>query len=149
MTDAITDQSGQFLMLGLVGEVFAIDATIIREILDPVPVAEVPGARSFLRGVINVRGKIVPMADLRVRFGMEPTAVTPDTRFVVLEVALQGEPMTVAVIVEKVHEVTELSFDAMSEAPLVGMQLPPEFITGIGLWKDGFVVLPNMERIFH
>jgi hypothetical protein len=78
MLNATTNQSGQFLMLGLVGEVFAVDATVIREILDPVPVAEVPGARSFLRGVINVRGKIVPMADLRIRFGMEPTAVTPD-----------------------------------------------------------------------
>lgn len=149
MNNAITGRSGQFLMLGLVDEVFALDATIVREILDPVPVAEVPGARSFLRGVINVRGKIVPMADLRVRFGMEPAPMTADTRFVVLEIDLQGEPTTVAIVVEKVHEVTELSLDAMSDAPPVGMQLQPEFITGIALWKDDFVVLPHMERIFH
>ncbi|MGO9133297.1 MAG: chemotaxis protein CheW [Methylovirgula sp.] len=149
MTQANMAQSGQFLMLGLVGEVFAVDATMIREILDPVPVAEVPGAKPFLQGVINVRGKIVPMADLRIRFGMETTAVTPDTRFVVMEIELHGEPTTVAIVVEKVHEVTELSFDSMSKAPPVGMRLQPEFITGIALWKDDFVVLPSMERIFH
>lgn len=143
------DQSGQFLMLGLADEVFALDATTIREILDPVPVAEVPGAAGFLRGVINVRGKIVPMADLRVRFGMEPTSITPDTRFVVLEITLQGDPTIVAIVADRVHEVTELPLSTLEKAPSVGMQWQPEFVNGIGKWKDDFIIVPNIERIFN
>ncbi|MHB8887162.1 MAG: chemotaxis protein CheW [Methylovirgula sp.] len=143
------DQSGQFLMLGLADEVFALDATTIREILDPVPVAEVPGAAGFLRGVINVRGKIVPMADLRVRFGMQPTPITPDTRFVVLEITLQGDPTIVAIVADRVHEVTELPLSTLEKAPSVGMQWQPEFVNGIGKWKDDFIIVPNIERIFN
>lgn len=143
------DQLGQFLMLGLADEVFALDATSIREILDPVPVAEVPGAAGFLRGVINVRGKIVPMADLRVRFGMEPTPITPDTRFVVLEITLQGDPTIVAIVADRVHEVTELPLSTLEKVPSVGMQWQPEFVNGIGKWKDDFIIVPNIERIFN
>jgi len=143
------DQSGQFLMLALADEIFALDATLIREILDPAPVAEVPGARPFLRGVINVRGKVVPIADLRVRFGMNATAFSPDTRFVVLEITLAGEPVTVAIIADKVHDVTGLSLDSMGKAPPIGMRWEPEFIMGIGKWRDDFIIIPDLENVFN
>jgi purine-binding chemotaxis protein CheW len=71
-------QDLEVLTLGLGGEIFAIEAGAVREILDPVPVTDVPGARAFVRGVINVRGKIVPLADLRVQFQMDlifPTSI--------------------------------------------------------------------------
>jgi purine-binding chemotaxis protein CheW len=149
MQSQTAGHSGQFLMLGLADEIFALDATLIREILDPAPVAEVPGARPFLRGVVNVRGKIVPIADLRVRFGMTATELSADTRFVVLEINLAGEPATVAIIADKVHDVTGLSLDSMGKAPPIGMRWEPEFITGIGKWKDDFIILPNLENIFN
>jgi purine-binding chemotaxis protein CheW len=142
-------QSGQFLMLALTDEIFALDATLIREILDPAPIAEVPGARQFLRGVINVRGKIVPIADLRVRFGMTPTALSVDTRFVVLDITVGGEPVTVAIIADKVHDVTGLRLDSMGNAPPIGMRWEPEFITAIGKWKDDFIIIPNLENVFN
>lgn len=149
MQSQSANQSGQFLMLGLADEIFAIDATMIREILDPAPVAEVPGARPFLRGVINVRGKIVPIADLRVRFGMTATAFSADTRFVVLEITLAGESVTVAIIADKVHDVTGLSLDSMGKAPPIGMRWEPEFIMGIGKWRDDFIIIPNLENVFN
>jgi purine-binding chemotaxis protein CheW len=149
MPSQSADQPSQFLMLGLAEEIFAIEATLIREILDPAPVAEVPGARPFLRGVVNVRGKIVPIADLRVRFGMPATALSADTRFVVLEITLAGEPVTLAIIADKVHDVTGLSLDSMGKAPPIGMQWEPEFITCIGKWRDDFIIIPNLENVFN
>jgi len=141
-------RSLEAVMLGLGGEFFALEAGIVREILDPVPVTEVPGARSFIRGVINVRGKVVPLADLRLCFGMTPAPPTQDTRMVVVEIDLDGDPTTVGILADKVHEVTEIAAASTEEAPRIGMQWRPEFIRRIGKRNDDFVVIPNMERIF-
>ena len=137
------------LMLGLAGEIFALDANCVREILDPIPTTKVPGARRFVSSVLNVRGKVIPLADLRQRFGMPPMPSTTDTRFVVIETAIDGEPTTVGIIAEKVHQVTELDTSLLQPAPPVGMRWQPEFISAIGKWNDDFIVVPNLERIFN
>ncbi len=144
------DSSDAFeaVMLGLGGEIFALEASIVREILDPVPVTEVPGARRFIRGVINVRGKVVPLADLRLCFGMEPTAPTQDTRMVVVGVDLDGDPTTLGILADKVHEVTQVAAASTEEAPRIGMNWRADFIRCIGKRNGDFVVIPNMERIF-
>lgn len=138
----------QVLMLGMGRELFAIDAGIVREILDPVPVTEVPGARPFVNGVINVRGKVVPLADLRLRFGMPATAKTIDTRIVVVEVDLDGYPTAVGLLADKVYEVGELAAASTEEAPPIGMRWPPEFVRGIGKRQDDFVIVPDIQRLF-
>jgi purine-binding chemotaxis protein CheW len=141
--------SHQVLMLGLAGEVFALDARLIREILDPVAVTRVPGAKHFVSSVLNVRGKVIPLADLRQRFGMAPAATTADTRIIVIETDISGEPTTVGIIADKVHEVTELDHASLQAPPPVGMRWQPEFIAAIGKWKGDFIVVPNLERIFN
>lgn len=141
--------SHQVLMVGLAGEVFAIDARLVREILDPIPVTRVPGARRFVSSILNVRGKVIPLADLRQRFGMPPSATTADTRFVVIETDVEGEPTTVAIVADKVHEVTELDHATLQSAPPVGMRWQPEFVKSIGKWNDDFIVVPNLDRIFN
>jgi purine-binding chemotaxis protein CheW len=138
----------QVLMLGLQDEVFALESSTVREILDPVPVTEVPGARGFVGGVVNVRGKVVPLADLRVRFGMAATTSTIDTRIVVIEVYLDGDPTLVAILADKVYEVTEILAAALESPPPVGMHWRPEFIRFIGRHRDDFVIVPDMNRIF-
>ena len=85
----------EVLTLALEGEMFAIEADHVREILDLVPITDVPRAPPFINGLINVRGKVVPLADLRVRFDMEQKPPTVDTRIVVLELAFEGEPVIV------------------------------------------------------
>ena len=149
MQDDAGEQAQQYLMIGLGGEIFALDASSIREILDPIPVTEVPGARSFMGGLINVRGKVVPVADLRLRFGMAPKEYTQDTRFVVVELELNGDAAVVAIVADKVHEVTEIAAASLGEAPRIGMQWQPEFIRRTGQWRDDFIIVPDMERIFH
>ncbi|MBY6242657.1 chemotaxis protein CheW [Methylosinus sp. Sm6] len=149
MAQETIDESRQCLMLGVGGEIFAIDAERVREILDPAPVTEVPGARDFVRGLINVRGKVVPMADLRPRFGMEVAEATPDTRFVVIEVDLDGEPTVVGIVADKVYEVAELPLSSLGAAPRIGMRWRPELVKFIGRWQDDFIVVPDIERIFN
>src|SRR5689334_7639477 len=85
----------QVVMIGLGDEKFALDAGLVREIIDPVPVTKVAGAKSFVPNVINVRGNVIPLADLRIRFGMPRTADTTDTRIVVIEISIDNEPVLV------------------------------------------------------
>jgi len=138
----------QALLMGMAGEIFALDARLVREILDPAPAVRVPGAKPYVAHVLNVRGKVIPLADLRVRFGLEPAVITPDSRFVVVEVDIDGDPAAVAVIADKVFEVTELDAADLQKTPPVGMHWRPEFIAGIAKWKDDFIVLPDMSKIF-
>ncbi|MBX9749692.1 MAG: chemotaxis protein CheW [Roseococcus sp.] len=136
------------LTLEIGGETFAIEAVAVREILDLVQVTEVPGARPFVGGVINVRGRIVPLADLRVQFGMPPTESTADTRIIVLELPLDGEPTAVGILAERVHEVSQIDLASLDPAPRLGLRWRPEFIRGVGMRGGRLLVLPDLERIF-
>lgn len=137
----------QVVMIGLGEEKFALDAGLVREIIDPVPVTKVAGARAFVPSVINVRGNVIPLADLRIRFGMPQLDDSADTRIVVIELELDGEPVLVGVTADKVYEVTEISQADVQQTPRVGMHWKPEFIRFIAKWREEFVIVPNMERI--
>jgi purine-binding chemotaxis protein CheW len=137
----------QVVMVGLADEKFALDAGLVREIIDPIPATRVAGARPFLPSVINVRGNVIPLADLRIRFGMPIQENSADTRIVVIEVDIEGDPILVGVIADKVYEVTEISRSDVQQTPRVGMQWKAEFINFITKWREEFVVVPNMERI--
>ena len=153
MTDgqAAEHQSGamQVVMIGLGEEKFALDAGLVREIIDPVPVTKVAGARAFVPSVINVRGNVIPLADLRIRFGMPQLEDSAETRIVVIELDLDGEPVLVGVTADKVYEVTEISQTDVQQTPRVGMHWKPEFIRFIAKWREEFVIVPNMERILN
>jgi purine-binding chemotaxis protein CheW len=144
-------QSGamQVVMIGLGEEKFALDAGLVREIIDPVPVTKVAGARAFVPSVINVRGNVIPLADLRIRFGMPQLEDSADTRIVVIELELDGEPVLVGVTADKVYEVTEILQTDVQQTPRVGMHWKPEFIRFIAKWREEFVIVPNMERILN
>jgi len=145
----VEESSRQVLMLGLAGEMFALDARQVREILDPIPVTRVPGAQPYVSSVLNVRGKVIPLADLRVRFGMPPASITPDSRFIVLEIELAGEPTTIGIVADKVYEVTDLDTSTLQKAPPIGMRWRPEFIAAIAKWKEEFIIVPNMKQILN
>lgn len=142
-----TTQPLEVLTLSLQGEIFAIEANGVREILDLVPVTEVPNAPPFVGGLINVRGKVVPLADPRVPFGMERTPPTLDTRIVVIEADLDGEPTLVGLLADKVHEVTELAPASLEEAPRIGMRWRPDLIRCIGKRNDAFVIVLNLDGL--
>jgi purine-binding chemotaxis protein CheW len=139
----------QVVMIGLGEEKFALDAGLVREIIDPVPVTKVAGARSFVPSVINVRGNVIPLADLRIRFGMPMTEDTADSRIVVIEINIDNEPVLVGLTADKVYEVTEISQTDVQQTPRVGMHWRPEYIRFITKWREEFVIVPNMERILN
>lgn len=139
----------EVLTMSLQGEMFAVDAGIVSEILDAVPITEVPNARPFVGGLINVRGKVVPFADLRFKFGMDRPEATLDTRIVVIEVSLDGEPTTVGVLAEKVYEVTAIAPSAIEETPRIGMRWRPEFIRCIGKRDDEFIIVLDIDTVFN
>ena len=138
----------EVLMLDLEGETFAIEACHVREILDLVPITELPQSDPFVNGLINVRGKVVPLADLRIKFGMERKPPTIDTRIVVLEIEFYSEPITVGIRADKVHEVTEVAAAALQETPKIGLRWRPEFIRCIGKRGDNFMVVLDIARVF-
>lgn len=137
----------QVVMVGLADEMFALDAGLVREIIDPIPATRVASARDFLPSVINVRGNVIPLADLRIRFGMPVNGDTAETRIVVIEIDIGGDPVLVGVIADKVYEVTEISRTDVQQTPRVGMHWKPEFISFITKWREEFVIVPDMERI--
>jgi purine-binding chemotaxis protein CheW len=137
------------LTMRLQDELFAIEAESVREILDLVPITEVPNAPPFVGGLINVRGRVVPLADLRVMFAMDRPPPDQDTRIVVIEIEMSGEPTVVGILADKVHDVTDIEATAIQEAPRVGMRWRPEFVRGIGKRNGGFIIIPDLERIFE
>lgn len=138
----------EILTLALCGEAFALEAVIVREILDLIPITIVPNAPRYATGLINVRGKVVPLVDLRVRFGMTPDPTTIDTRIVVIEVIQDGEPTMVGLLADKVYEVTEIDMQAIETTPKVGMRWPPEFIRGISRRNGDFLIVLDIDRVF-
>lgn len=143
----MTEQTREVLILELQSEIFAIDAHRVREILDVVPITEVPGSRPFVSGLINVRGKIVPLADLRLKFGMPTPPPTIDTRIVVIETDVDGETTAVGLIADKVREVTELSAAAIEATPRLGMRLRPEYVEGIGKRGSDLIIVVDLHQI--
>ncbi|KQN78338.1 MULTISPECIES: chemotaxis protein CheW [unclassified Devosia] len=137
------------LTIRLEDELFAVEASRVREILDLVPITKVPSAPAFVGGLINVRGSIVPLADLRVMFGMDRPEPDADTRIVVMEVDIDGEPTIAGILADKVHDVTDIETASIEEAPKVGMRWRPEFVKGIGKRNGGFIIIPDMEKIFE
>ena len=140
--------TARILTVRIGGEVFAIPAGMVREILDVGRATPVPTAPAFVCNLINVRGRVVPLADLRLRFGMPAAEPTMDTRIVVLEIGLGGEPTTVAILADKVYEVTQLDEVVSTDVPHIGSRWRPEFVAAIGRRNGQFVMVLDIDEVF-
>lgn len=130
-------------------EKLALEAVMIREILDLLPETPVPGAPALVGSIVNFRGKIIPIADLRIAFGMTVAEATVDSRIVVIETVLEDEPIQIGIRTDKVHEVATLNRGASSEPPAVGMRWRREFVREFVREADGVIVLPDLPAIFQ
>ena len=153
MTDTVeagqADGTLQVVMLGIGTETFALDAGMVREIIDPIPTTRVAGARSHLAHIVNVRGNVVPLADIRARFDMPVTAASPDTRFVVIELDVDGDAILVALVADRVFEVTAVALGTRQQVPTIGTSWRPEYIRTIVKSGDDFVIIPDMLQILN
>jgi purine-binding chemotaxis protein CheW len=148
ITDTIADGPIEALTFDLQGETFALEAGLVREVLDLLPETAVPGAAPFVGAVINFRGRVVPLVDLRLAFDMEATTPTIDSRIVVIEYALDGEPTLIGLRADKVHEVTSIAQDTTEEAPRVGMRWRQDFIRRLARRGGDLIVIPDLDQIF-
>jgi purine-binding chemotaxis protein CheW len=136
------------LTFNLNDETFALEASIVREILDHLPETLVPGGPTLVGGVINFRGKVIPLADLRLAFGIDVSESTIDSRIIVIELEFDGEPTLVGVRADKVNEVTALAHGSTEQPPSLGMRYQPEYIRCFVKHANGLVILPDLYSIF-
>lgn len=148
MNETSDSSALEVLTLSLDDNVFALEAKYVREILDLVPITEVPTSNPFVGGLINVRGKVVPLADLRHKFGMAKRPDSLDTRIVVIEIDLDGDQTTIGLLADKVYEVTEMAASSLEETPRIGMIWRQEFIHCIAKRDDAFVVVLDLAAVF-
>ncbi|HWW65197.1 MAG TPA: chemotaxis protein CheW [Sphingomonadaceae bacterium] len=145
------DENGQLevLTFDLQDETFALEAMLVQEILDLLPETVVPGAPALVGSVVNFRGKVIPIADLRRAFGMAEAEATVDSRIVVIEIELDGETIQIGIRTDKVHEVATLARDASEEPPAVGMRWRRDYVRELVRRQDSVIVLPDLAAIFH
>ena len=138
----------QYLTFQLGEEVFALDVSHVREILEFTTVTKVPKTPEYMRGVINLRGSVVPVLDMRLKFGMSITEKTVNTCIIVVEVSFEGETTIIGALVDSVQEVFELEPDQIEPAPKIGTQLKTEFIKGMGKKDDRFIIMLDINKVF-
>jgi len=147
---SVTAQSSlcQYVTFMLGEELFGVDVARAREILGYVPVTKVPQTPPFMLGVINLRGSVVPVIDLRRKFGMPAAERTVDTCIIVIEIDMDGETSILGALADSVREVLELSAEQIEPPPRLGTGMKVDFIRGMGKVNDEFLMILDIDKIF-
>ncbi|MBN1181247.1 MAG: chemotaxis protein CheW [Bacteroidales bacterium] len=142
------NENKSFLTFNLGDEVFAANVSKVLNILEMVKVTKVPQAPAYMKGVINLRGQVLPLIDTRLKFGMKETEYNVNTCILVLDIHIQNESVQLGALVDAVLEVIEIEDKDIQPAPSIGSKYKSEFIEGVVQIKDDFVMLLNMDLIF-
>ncbi len=138
----------QFLTFMLSNEEFAMPIIQVKEIIEYRQLTRVPMVPGFIRGAINLRGAVVPVIDLAVKFGNPISLITPRSCVVIVEIEENGEIVVVGALVDKVLDVSEISKDAIAPPPSFGAGIRTDFIFGMGKRDESFVVILDINRVF-
>ncbi|MCG8333082.1 MAG: chemotaxis protein CheW [Proteobacteria bacterium] len=142
------DDKTQFLMFGIEQGDYALDILRVREILDIPPITKVPRTPDFMLGVINLRGSVVPVVDLRQRFGMEQADYTEKSCIIIVEIEGNGSKARVfGLSVDAVQEVISLSPDMINEVSKVGTNIDTNFLKGVGNYMENFVLIMDLAKV--
>jgi purine-binding chemotaxis protein CheW len=148
LADMSIAETTQYLTFTLDEAVFALDISRVREVLDLVAMTKVPRAPAYMIGVINLRGRVVPVFDLRIKFGMSPTTRTLNTCVIIIEVIVDNERTVLGTLADSVKEVIDLETEVIEPAPRMGTRLRNDIIKGMGKHRDGFIILLDIDRVF-
>ena len=148
MSVAGITETVQYLTFKLDDEIFALDVSKVREILEITNITKVPQTPDYMRGVINLRGSVVPVIDMRLKFGMTETNQTVNTCIIVTEVNMDGDTTVLGTLADSVQEVVEMEPDNIEPAPHIGTKLNTAFIKGMGKVDADFVMILDIDKVF-
>lgn len=141
-------KASQFLTFTLGNDEFALEIAKVREVVDYAPITKVPRMPEYLCGVINLRGNVVSVADLRLKLGMGKIRKTEDTCIVIVEVLMEGDVLQVGILADSVQEVIDLDTDHIQPPPGIGTKLDIRFVRGMGKRKENdFVIILDIDRV--
>ncbi|MBI4979339.1 MAG: chemotaxis protein CheW [Spirochaetes bacterium] len=140
--------SKQYLTFGLNDEAFAFEVLKVKEVLEVARITKVPKTPAFMPGVINLRGSVVPVVDLRLKFELAAKELNVDSAIIIVETAYDGEAIVIGALVDSVREVIRLDASQTEPPPKVGMNVSGEYIDAIGKHNDAFVIILNADKVF-
>jgi len=148
MSAADRAETLQYLTFQLDEELFALDVSKVREILEVDTITRVPQVPGFMRGVINLRGSVVPVIDLKLKFGLAETQSTINTCIIVVEVQLDGTTTVLGALSDSVQEVVEMEPGEIEPSPRIGSRVNTEFIKGMAKSEGKFVMILDIDKVF-
>jgi len=143
----IVGKAGKYLTFAMGAEKYGVEILKIREIVGSMPITPVPRVPGHYRGVLNLRGQVIPVVDLRAKFSMPPTERPDQACIVITEIRPQGRRVNVGVIVDRVLEVMNIGADQIEAAPSFGVEVSTDFISGIAKMGDGIILLLEIEKV--
>ena len=144
---AMGDREGKYLTFSLANEEYGIGILKIKEIIGMLPITSVPQTPEFVKGVINLRGKVIPVMDLRLRFGMTPIDYSERTCIIVVEIAGQAGTIQIGIVVDAVSEVLNIKKDEIEETPTFGTKLNTGYILGMAKMEGGVKILLDIDQV--
>ncbi len=145
--NAMVDKEGKYLTFVIKKEEYGISILKIKEIIGMMPITSVPQTPEFVKGVINLRGKVIPVVDLRLRFGMEAIEYTERTCIIVVEIEGQAGTVMIGIVVDAVSEVLNIKGEHIEETPTFGTRLNTDYILGMAKMEGGVKILLDIDRV--
>jgi purine-binding chemotaxis protein CheW len=146
-TGAIANREGKYLTFKIANEHYGIEILKIKEIIGLMPITSLPKTPDFVKGVINLRGKVIPVVDLRLRFGMEEIEYTERTCIVVVESTGNAGEIHIGIVVDSVSEVLNIKAEDIEDTPTFGTTLNTEYILGMAKMKSKVKILLDIDRV--
>ena len=146
---ALTHKEGKYLTFSLADEEYGIGILKIREIIGMLPITAVPQTPSFVKGVINLRGKVIPVMDLRLRFGLEESAYTERTCIIVVEIDGLAGTVQIGIVVDAVSEVLNIKGEDIEATPTFGTSLNTDYILGMAKMEGGVKILLDIDKVLN
>lgn len=143
----VRDREGKYLTFTLDGEEYGIGILKVREIIGMMPITSVPQTPDYVKGVINLRGKVIPVVDLRLKFGMVPMDYTERTCIIVVEIEGEGKKIPMGIVVDAVSEVLNIKGADIEDTPNFGTRLRTDYIMGMAKMGGGVKILLDIDKV--
>lgn len=144
-----TEKEGKYLTFSLGPEEYGLEILKVREIIGYMNITAIPQTPVYIRGVINLRGQVIPVVDLRTKFGMEDADVTEETCIIVVEICLSNRTFNTGIVVDHVQEVLDINGENIEEAPLFDSSINTDFILGMGKINNTVKILLDIDKVLE